>query len=215
MTSPQGPAVEAPHGSLARSSAAATRRAAVGTAARLLFVLAALLLAGSVFLPYWSLTLHAPQYPGGLDAVVFATRLAGDIDEINELNHYIGMMRLDDAGRLERRLAPLGLVLLAGLALAAGLLRPRLASLLALPLVAFPFIFLLDLFYWLHRAGHELDPRAPLSSSIHPFTPTIVGVGRVGQFSTTATLDLGFDLALLAALLAVIGIVLRLHRPAE
>ncbi|MBX6771851.1 MAG: cytochrome C [Chloroflexi bacterium] len=215
MTAPPNLPVGTLRGLLAIRGTDAVRRVPVLPVGRFLFVLAALLLAISVFLPYWSLTLHAPQYPGGLDAVVFTTRLAGDIDEIDELNHYIGMMRLDDAGRLERRLAPLGLVLLAGLALAAGLLRPRLASLLALPLVAFPFIFLLDLYYWLHRAGHELDPRAPLSSSIHPFTPTIVGVGRVGQFSTTATLDLGFDLALLAALMAVIGIVLRLRQPAE
>ena len=31
-----------------------------------MFMLAAMLVVVSIFLPYWTLTLHAPQYPKGL-----------------------------------------------------------------------------------------------------------------------------------------------------
>ncbi len=179
--------------------------------ARLAPALAAILLAVSLFLPYWSLVLHAPQYPGGLDATIFAGRLEGDVDEIDELNHYIGMMRLVEAARIERSIAPVALIVLIGLGITAALLRSRWAIVLAIPIVVFPVAFVADLYYWLNRAGHELDPHAPLSSSIRPFTPHLLGVGQVGQFSTTAQFEAGFYLSVLAALLVLVSIVLRLR----
>jgi len=180
--------------------------------ARLAPALAAALLAISLLLPYWSLVLHAPQYPEGLDAIVFTSRLEGDVNEIDELNHYIGMMKLGDAGRLERGIAPLALSLLIVLGLAAAILRPKWAIVLAVPIVVFPVAFVGDLYYWLNRAGHELDPHAPLSSSIRPFTPHLLGVGHVGQFATTAQFEAGFYLSVLAALLVLVAIVFRLRR---
>ena len=95
-----------------------------------------------------------------------------------------------------------------------GRLGSRVAALLALPIVAFPFVFVADLYYWLYRAGHELDPTAALSTSIKPFTPRLLGLGRVGQFSTTARFEPGFYLALLAAIVALAVIALRLRRKA-
>lgn len=53
---------------------------------------AALLLLISIFLPYWQLTLLAPQYPEGLKMQAYVNHISGDVDEIDELNHYIGMI---------------------------------------------------------------------------------------------------------------------------
>lgn len=180
---------------------------------RLLLVGAAILVALSLFLPAWSLKLHAPQYPGGLVATIYPHRLAGDISEIDGLNHYIGMMKLTNAAALERKIAPVAVLLLALLALLAATLRARWTALLALPIAAYPFIFVGDLFFWLYRFGHELDPHAALSSSIHPFTPHLLGAGKVGQFSTTARFDIGYYVAFLAAALAIVGVVARLRKP--
>lgn len=195
------------------TTTSAERRTSIVRArlARLAPALAAVLLAVSLLMPYWSLVLHAPQYPGGLDAVIFTDRLEGDVEEIDELNHYIGMMRLGEAARIERSIAPVALVALVALGLAAALVRSRWAILLAIPIVGFPIAFVADLYYWLNRAGHELDPHAPLSSSIRPFTPHLLGVGRVGQFSTTAQFEIGFYLSVLAALLVVASIVVRVR----
>ncbi|NJN82438.1 MAG: hypothetical protein HC802_09295 [Caldilineaceae bacterium] len=41
----------------------------------LLFVVAAVLLIVSIFLPYWQLTLNAPQYPKGLTIEAYLNRL--------------------------------------------------------------------------------------------------------------------------------------------
>ena len=43
---------------------------------------AAVLLIVSIFLPYWGLVLHAPQYPKGLAIVAYVNRLEGDVWEI-------------------------------------------------------------------------------------------------------------------------------------
>jgi hypothetical protein len=75
------------------------------------------------------------------------------------------------------------------------------ASILALPALTFPFVFLADMWVWLWYYGNHLDPTAALSGAVKPFTPTILGTGHVGQFSTTAWLMPGWYLALLAALL--------------
>jgi hypothetical protein len=94
----------------------------------------------------------------------------------------------------------------------AMLIHNRWAALLALPAVLFPALFLADLYYWMNRFGHELNPHAPLSTSIKPFTPPILGTGKVGQFSTIASAGPGLWLATVAAVLVLIG--LYLHRRA-
>ncbi len=175
-------------------------------------MLGAMLLIVSMFLPYWELTLHAPQYPKGLEAELYVNRVAGDVEEIDGLNHYIGMQKLEHAAEIERGMSTVAVGVLGLLLLAAVFIHNRWAALLALPAVIYPLIFLGDLFFWLYNYGHSLDPRAPLSASVKPFTPTILGEGMVGQFRTTATLEEGFWLAVAGSLIVLIG--LYLHRRA-
>jgi hypothetical protein len=167
-------------------------------------LLAAVLLLLSIRLPYWSIVLEAPQYPEGLKATAYVNRFAGDVTEIDELNHYIGMMKLGDAARLERSLAAPLMATMAGLALLSCFLRGWGARLLRLPLVLFPFGLAGDLTVWLWYAGHHLDPRAALSSSIKPFMPTVLGRGTIGQFHTIGGFEWGFWLALLAAMITLL-----------
>ncbi len=54
---------------------------------RLLLLLAAGALVGSIFVPIWRIELDAPQYPEGLALQIFADKLGGDVDIINGLNH--------------------------------------------------------------------------------------------------------------------------------
>jgi copper chaperone NosL len=162
-----------------------------------------LLLVLSLLVPFWTITLHAPQYPGGLVVDAYAWKLAGDVSEVDGLNHYIGMMALGDAGALERTLAPFAIPVIAVLAVASHWLRGRKRWLAVAPAIAFPIVFVADLFAWLYHAGHSLDPTAALSSSIKPFTPRLLGEGHIGQFSTVANFSYGFYLVLVAVLVIV------------
>jgi hypothetical protein len=177
-----------------------------------LMVLAAMLLIASIFTPYWTMTLKAPQYPKGLSVQVYVNGMEGDVKEIDGLNHYIGMRPLGEAASLELSLSVAAIVVISLLVLATILIHTRWAALLALPAILFPFMFLGDLAYWLRNFGHNLDPTAPLSSSIKPFTPPVLGVGKIGQFATVAEPDIGLILAVIASTLIIVG--LFFHRRA-
>ena len=172
----------------------------------LLLGAAAVLLLVSMFLPYWKMTLHAPQYPSGLSVEVFVNRMTGDVAEIDGLNHYIGMRPLGEAAQLERAMSIMAVVFLVLLVLAAIYVHSPWAALLALPAILWPFIFLADMYYWMRNFGMNLDPTAPLSSSIKPFVPPILGSGMVGQFETVATFQIGLWLAFLAVGLILAGL---------
>lgn len=178
----------------------------------LLFAIAAILLVASLLQPYWRMTLHAPQYPKGLTVLAYVNHLEGDVKEIDGLNHYIGMRPLDEAATFERSISLIGIGVLALLILAAIYVHSRWAALLALPALLMPALFLLDLQYWLANFGQNLDPTAPLSSSIKPFIPPVLGEGKIAQFRTVAEPELGLWLACAASVVILIG--LWFHRRA-
>jgi len=157
--------------------------------------------------PFWRVTVRAPQYPQGLQVIVYLHRIEGDVREINLLNHYIGMGHVDRAAELERQYAWVGLLVLSFLGLAGlGPFRPVRWLALAGAWV-FPVVFLGDLYYWLYQYGHRLDPHAPIR--IRPFTPPLLGTGRIAQFQAVASLEVGFWVVLAAALSVTIGSMLR------
>lgn len=174
--------------------------------------LAVVLFLVSVFLPYWHMRLNAPQYPKGLYVHAYLNHLEGDVREIDGLNHYIGMRPLAEAAQLERSLSLIAVGALILLVAGAIYIHNRWAGLMSLPAVLYPLIFLGDLQFWLANFGTNLDPKAPLSSSIDPFVPPVLGKGIVGQFSTVATPGIGLILAALASCLVLAG--LYFHRRA-
>jgi hypothetical protein len=172
-----------------------------------LLIAAAVLLVASLSQPYWEMHLDAVQYEyrGGLDIQIFVDDIQGkdpvfdELRELNNLNHYIGMRKLDEAAALERSIAlPSVVAFVVGLVVAAGVhawkRQWKWTWLLVLPALSFPVVFLADLYYWLRDSGLNLDRTAPFSSSIHPFVPSLLGEGEVGQFATVAWLGTGWYL---------------------
>ncbi len=187
----------------------------------ILLIVAAVLILQSTSKPYWNMHLDAVQYEyrGGLDILVYVDRMRGrdpefdELRELNSLNHYIGMRKLDDAAEFERSIAEISVYAFAVLltASAVGLFLNwrgrKLVWLLTLPPLFFPFVFLGDLYYWLRDSGQNLDQNAPFSSSIHPFTPPILGEGKVGQFETIASLDTGWYMIFAASVCIIVALV--------
>jgi nitrous oxidase accessory protein len=171
--------------------------------------LAALLLAGAFELPIWRMTLEAPQYPQGLEIVAYGTRVEGDLREINIINHYVGMAEIDEVPAPEMRLYHVGVWLLVALCLAAPLHRV-LGWIAVAAVTLMPLVVLADLQWWLHRFGRNLDPTAPFR--LEPFTPLALGVSRIGQFETVATLSWGLASMLVAAAVLAAGLLVS-RRP--
>jgi copper chaperone NosL len=163
--------------------------------ARVLLALLAVPLVLAFTAPLWKISMTAPQYPKGLQMDVYAYKLEGgnegqDIHEINTLNHYIGMRKIDRAELSDLDWIPFALGLLIVLTLrcaAIGNVR-TLVDLAVLSL--YIGIFALGRFvYKLYVFGHNLDPDAPLK--IEPFTPAVFGTKRIANFSTSSYPQLG------------------------
>ncbi len=175
-------------------------------------VISAVLLLASLLLPYWVLSLKAPQFPDGLTVTAYVNRLEGDVGELEGLNHYVGLGSFEDAAVFERSIAVVAIVGLALLLLAGLRIHSRWVLLLTVPALLFPLVFLIDLQYWLYDFGHNLDPLAPLAAAVGEFTPPIFGPAEIAQFDTLALPGLGLILAFIAS--GLIARALVLHRRA-
>jgi len=165
--------------------------------------IARVLLLCSVFLPYWQMKLEAPQYPKGLYLTAYVNRIEGHVREINALNHYIGMRKLDEAAPFEKAVSVWAIVSMVLLVEGAMFIHSKWAAALVLPAILFPAMFILDLHLWMKDFGLNLDPKAPLSSSVKPFVPTVLGVGEIGQFKTIAWMGWGLILAIAGSVMSI------------
>lgn len=181
----------------------------------LVFMLARITLLVSIFFPYWHMELVAPQYPNGLFLTAYVNNLAGDVREIDGLNHYIGMRPLGEAAAFERTASVWMIIAMFMLVEGAAFVHSKWAVLLAIPAISFPAAFLADLHFWMKSFGLNLNPEAPLSASVKPFIPTILGEGGIGQFKTFAELGTGYWMAVACAGLVIIGFFFhrRAYRP--
>jgi copper chaperone NosL len=77
---------------------------------RALMVAAALAVAAMLVTPLWTVHLVAPQYPEGLGMTIHINTVRGasefDLMKINQLNHYIGMKRIEPDAIPELRVMP-------------------------------------------------------------------------------------------------------------
>jgi len=176
-------------------------RAATAT----IVVVAAVALAAAWVLPWWIMKARAPQYGQRTLVIMIGPRtVEGDVREVDMLGHYVGIRPLGTLARIERALAPLGMLgAVAGIALAAWLSRRWLRLLVVLPAVLLPFILLVDLQLWMDTAVNARDPNAALNLTVSRIDPRLFGEYEVGQFHVATELGGGFYLAGVAGLLGL------------
>lgn len=162
--------------------------APVARRGRLLLLALIIPLVLSFFFPLWRIAMKAPQYPQGLHMDIYAYKLSGghgghDVAELNELNHYIGMHKLDRAGVPELGWIPFAFGALALLSLRVVALG-RVRDLVDLGvLISYVTLFFFARFIlMLYRYGHDLDPTAALK--LKPFMPVIIGTKQIANFTT-------------------------------
>jgi copper chaperone NosL len=174
-----------------------------GRKARIAMGVAALILIPVHFLPVlpvWSIFLRAPQYNEGLRMQIYANTVKGNLQQINTLNHYVGMKAISPDDFREFRWMPLLLTALgvwAGLGALWGRRWFAIAGWILFSLAA--LALLADFATWLYRYGHDLDPRAPLKMGA--FTPPLIGYRKMGNFHVASWPGLGGALLLLAGAL--------------
>lgn len=152
---------------------------------RVLLVAVALALLPSVFLPVWRIGLLAPQYPGGLELVIYPHTVRGDLSEVNILNHYIGMQEIRPDEFPEFMFIPFFILRFLGFAVLAALVgRLPIAAIGYIDFVVFGAVMLYDFQNWLYEYGHNLSPSAPIR--MEPFSPGLFGSTQVANFTVTS-----------------------------
>lgn len=163
---------------------------------RLLLLAAAIAVAASVFFPLWKLHLLAPQYQEGLTLHLYSWKIQGgglngnDLNEINSLNHYIGMKPLQQADFTEMQIMPFMFGVFILLALRAMVFGEMKAVVDLFAISAYFGLFSIGSFYYrLYTYGHQLDPKAAME--IQPFTPLIFGTQKIANFTQSSYPQLG------------------------
>ncbi len=135
------------------------------------------------------------QYPKGLSMDIYSYQVVGgneghDIQEINTLNHYIGMRTITRDELRDLDWIPFGLVAMALLALRTALLGNVRAMIDLSMVAAYISLIAFARFVWmLYEFGHDLDPKAPVK--IAPFIPVVIGDKQVANFHTWSLPQLG------------------------
>ena len=179
--------------------------------------MATILFCGAFFFPLWSISLDAPQYPEGMGMRIWLTKITGekphDLQNINGLNHYIGMRKIEPDSIAELRFMKyvLGVVVLMGV-LAAALRRRALLVAWVITAVVVAVVGLGDFYKWGYDYGHNLDPDAPIKVPGMSYQPPIFGSKQMLNITATSYPALGGLLPILAVGLAVLAFVLDVRK---
>ena len=183
---------------------------------RVLYIAAAALTAAALALPLWGFAMSAPQYPDEtLYLQIVRTGIAGDVHEVETLQHYIGVRFPTDLPELRR--AERAIVALAALLFAAAFTRSNTMGrayriVCSAAVLAFLVASAVAVQARLYRVGHERDRHAPISA-VHDFTPPLIGSVKVGNFTVWSFPHAGAVALIMAFGLSVAGVGLKPRTP--
>lgn len=164
---------------------------------------AAIILAGIYLFPIWSISLEAPQYPEGIGLNIWINKIEGkaahDLQNINGLNHYIGMKEITPESIRELKIMPLviGFMIAAGIMIAIFGNRKWVMAWL-LTFVVLAMVGLVDFYLWEYDYGHNLDPNAAIKIPGMSYQPPLIGSKQLLNFYAVSLPHIGFFFALIS-----------------
>lgn len=189
---------------------------------RILTAIASIALIGVFFVPIWRVQLVAPQYPEGLGMRIGINYITGaaptDLNNINGLNHYVGMKHITPDAIPELRYMPwiVACLILSGLIAAIAGRRKALAGWIG----AFLLIGvtgLVDFWRWEYDYGHDIDfEHAIIKVPGMNYQPPLLGVKQLLNFTAVSWPDIGAWLILCAFGIGAVALVVAMRtRPGE
>lgn len=177
----------------------------LSTTTRILVGVTSLLLIITYFVPLWEILLWAPQYPEGLSMKIWMTKITGEVDIINGLNHYIGMKHISVDMFPEFKFLGLliGFLILVGVA-AAVLGNARILFFFTLLSYAYGVAAMWDFWSWGYDYGHNLDPNAAIKVPDMSYQPPLIGYKNLLNFTSYSGPDIGAWVIIGVCLLATI-----------
>jgi len=189
----------------------------ISTLSKLFLILSTVMLVVSVFVPIWQIELDAPQYPEGLALQIWANKIAGDVDIINGLNHYIGMKTLHTDDFMEFTILPYLIEAYALLFLLAAIRGTKgWLYFVFTAFVIFGIVAMVDFWIWEYNYGHNLDPNAAIKVPGMAYQPPLIGFKQLLNFGaysmphTGGWLFVGAGVLLLVSVLKESGLLKKI-----
>jgi len=149
---------------------------------QLLMLFSVILLTGVFLFPLWQITLDAAQFPGGLRLNIWINKFSGDegggdiIANINILNHYIGMQKIEPDSIAELQYFPYIIYIMMGLGLVVTFLNRAWGYFIWFVIISILGILgVYDFYLWMYDYGHNLDPTAPIKVPGMTYMPPLFG----------------------------------------
>ncbi len=154
---------------------------------QILMIIGSLLLLPLFVLPLWNITLEAPQYPTPLGIDIYITKMAGhnegDIQNINILNHYVGMAKLPEKMK-EFEFFPIIVIAMVVLGLIIGFIgKKRLFLAWFILMSVLGSIGMYDFYLWEYDYGHNLNPKAAIKFPGTAYQPPLIGTKKILSFT--------------------------------
>ena len=172
--------------------------------------LAVLGIASLFVFPMWRITLIAPQYRDGVHMHIYIDKIGGatpgTLQNINILNHYVGMKYIEPDSIPELKYFPkiiLAMMLLGLLAVALN--RKWVYLTWGLIMVVLAILGVYDFYLWEYDYGHNLSDTAPIKIPGASFQPPLIGTKEILNFTAKSYPHIGGYLAGLAILLSFVA----------
>ena len=183
------------------------------TQSKIFVIVAALILILAFFFPIWYIDLEAPQYPEGIGLEIWLNKITGqnpnDLDNINGLNHYIGMKVIEPDAIPELKIMPFIIIFLILFGPAAGISGKR--SLVYIWIVLFfviAAIGMYDFYMWEYDYGHDLNPNAAIKVPGMAYQPPLIGSKMLLNFNAISMPHIGSYILVAAVVLAAVALYL-------
>ncbi len=182
---------------------------------KILMIIAALGMLILFIFPMWRITLYAPQYPQGVTMYIWINKIGGDepatLQNINILNHYVGMKYIEPESIPELKYFPYIIVALTVLGLVAAFSnRPKFWLYWALLVSGLALLGIYDFYLWEYEYGHNLSPDAPMKFPGASFQPPLIGTKVILNFVAESFPHTGGIGAMISILLAYLAWFLNL-----
>lgn len=180
---------------------------------RILLVISSLVLIVMYFVPIWSISLEAPQYPEGLGIYINISSMEGhkqnDLNSINNLNHYIGMKVIKPNDIVELKLMPLIILfmIISGIAISFTKKRWLMLSWIIL-FIIIGTIGMYDYYLWGYDYGHNLNPHAIIKIPGMSYQPPFLGTKQLLNFTASSYPSIGGIAVTFSIILAMVAYVL-------
>lgn len=157
----------------------------------------------TAFVSLWVIDLDAPQYPEGLKLIIGGfSGLTGNLDSVNDLNHYVGMAKLNPEDFWEFKALPWILMAYGVLFLLTGFLRSKKMTIADLILFGiFGVLGFVDFYRWEYNYGHNLSSDAPIKIPGGDFQPPLIGYKKLANFEVFSQPGVGGWLLIVAGIL--------------